>query len=48
MDDGVYGSFEPEFEDMSASYKITNITADTMTIRDDVGEITMTREWSLF
>jgi len=48
VDDGVYGSFEPEFEDMSASYKITNIAADTMTIRDDVGEITMTREWTLF
>jgi hypothetical protein len=43
--DSIYGSFEPYFEGASAVYKITNITADTMTMRDAVGEITMTRAW---
>lgn len=43
--DSIYGSFEPYFEGASAVYKITNITADTMTMRDSVGEITMTRSW---
>ena len=43
--DTVYGSLEPYFDGASTVYKITGLTADTVTMRDEVGEITMTRSW---
>jgi len=43
--DSIYGTLEPSFDEATAVYKITGLTADTMTMRDSVGEITMTRSW---
>ena len=43
--DSIYGSLEPCFDGRSAVYKITALTADTLTMRDSVGEIVMTRTW---
>ena len=43
--DTVYGSLAPYFDGASTVYKITGLTADTVTMRDEVGEITMTRSW---
>ena len=43
--DSIYGTLEPSFDEAAAVYKITGLTADTMTMRDSVGEITMTRSW---
>ncbi len=41
--DTVYGTLEPYFDGASTQYKITALIADTMTLRDEVGEIVMTR-----
>ena len=46
--DGIYGSLEPSFDGASTIYKITDLGENSMTMRDDVGEIVMTRAWSLF
>ena len=46
--DTVFGSLETNFEGANTIYKIIDLNADTMSLRDDVGEIIMTREWSLF
>ena len=46
--DTVFGSLETNFEGANTIYKIIDLNAETMSLRDDVGEIIMTREWSLF
>ena len=46
--DTVFGSLETDFDGANTIYKIIDLNADTMSLRDDVGEIIMTREWSLF
>ena len=46
--DTVFGSLETNFEGANTIYKIIDLNAETMSLRDDVGEIIMTREWGLF
>lgn len=43
--DSVYGSLEPYFDGASTVYKILDLTENTLTMRDSVGEIIMTRTW---